>query len=225
MQSNGKVLYLVISAAVLLTAGGALLADTIDWHGKTLALTVYPRAKLEIDGAASEFVIGMTGGVLGSGDSAGAKLQADSTIEDPALRVARSLFAAAKQHYDVVAAPDVSAPPLANPKQLVRLAQGVDLLLDISSTSSVVKRPFNSRYWVNTNMSGRVIDVHTGKVHGDSFCQIVGGGDPDPLTYEELVANNAARLKATLSREADSCLEKFMNKLLGVPSSSGDRKK
>ena len=103
--------------------------------------------------------VGATGGMLEPGDSAGAKLQADSAIEDSALRVARILFLAAQQQYATVAAGDITAPRLANPKELARLAQGVDLLLDVSSTSSVVKRPFNSRYSVNTNVFGRLIDV------------------------------------------------------------------
>jgi len=205
-----------MATAVLLTAASALPADTPEWRGKTLALAVYPSSRLQIVGTSAEILIGATGGVLEPGNAAGAKLQADSAIEDPALRVARNLLAAAHQQYEVVAAPDVVAPRLANPKELARAGQGADLVLDVSSTSSVVKRPFSSRYWVNTNMSGRVIDTRTGKVFGDSFCQEVFGGDPGPLTYAELTANNAARLKAILAREADACLAKFKSGVLGI---------
>src|SRR5215472_3624067 len=165
-----------MTTAVLLTAGSAPHADTPEWRGKTLAVAVYPGSKLQIVGMRDEILIGATGGALEPGNAAGAKLQADSAIEDPALRVARSLFAAAHQQYDVVAAPDVAVRRSANPKELARAAQGVDLLLDVSSTSSVVKRLFSSRYWVNTNMSGRVLEVRVGKVVGDSFCQKVFGG-------------------------------------------------
>jgi len=205
-------------STVLLAAAGALHADSIAWRGKSLAIAVYPPSKLQIVGGGAEFLIGATGGVLEAGNAAGAKLQAQEAIEDPALRVARDLLTAAQQHYAVLAAPDVAVPRLANPKELTRAAQGVDLLLDVSSTSSVVKRPFSSRYWVNTNMFGRAIDVHTGKVFADSFCQMVRGGDPDPLTYEELIANNAARLKAILARESHACLVKFTADVLGIHS-------
>lgn len=79
-----------------------------------------------------------------------------------------------------MAAPDVIVPRLANPKELARAGQGVDLLLDVSSTSSVVKKPFSSHHWVNTNMSGRVIDVRTDKAFGDSFCQKAAVAIPIP---------------------------------------------
>jgi hypothetical protein len=75
-----KARYLAMIPAVLLTAGGTLHADTTDWHGKTLALSVYPSAKLEIVGTAAEFVIGMTGGMLEPGKSALARHE-DSCLE------------------------------------------------------------------------------------------------------------------------------------------------
>jgi hypothetical protein len=49
-----------------------------------------------------------------------------------------------------------------------------------------------------------------------SGCRTVRGGDPDPLRYDELVANNAARLKAILAREAETCLQKFRTGVLGI---------
>lgn len=207
---------LVFMAGLLVGAGGALHADTTEWRGKTLALAVYPPSKLEIVGTSAAFIVGATGGALEPGNAAGAKLQAESAIEDPASRVAKTLLQAAQQRYDVVSAPDVAVPRLANPKELARAAQGVDLLLDISSTSSVVKRPLSSRYWVNTHMTGRVIDVRAGKARNDSFCDMTFGGDPTPLTYDELTSNNAARLKTILARQADACIEKFKAKVLGI---------
>jgi len=150
---------------LLLLAAGAVHGDTRAWQGKTLALAVYPPSKLQIVETGGEFIIGSTSGVVEPGNAAGAKLRAYNAIEDSALRVARNLFRAAQQ-YSVIAAADVIAPRLAHPKDLARAAQGVDLVLDVSSTSSVVKKPFSSRYWVNTNMFGRVIVVHTGKVVG-----------------------------------------------------------
>ena len=207
---------LAMIPAVLLIAVAAVYADTIAWRGKTLALAVYPPSKLQIVGTGGEFIVGATSGLLEPGNAPGAKLRADNAIEDSALRVARNLFLAAQQQYGVIAAADVVAPRLANPKDLARAGQGVDLVLDVSSTSSVVKKPFSSRYWVNTNMFGRVIDVHAGKAFGDSFCQMVRGGDPDAVSYDELVADHAARLKAILAREADTCLGKFKVDVLGI---------
>lgn len=216
VHSHIKLFDLVFIATVLLTAGGALPADTIDWRGKTLAVAVYPPSKLQIVGTSAEFVIGVTGEMPGSGTANGAKLRTHNAIEDSALRVARNLFVAAQQYYGVIAADDIVAQRLASPKDLARVAQGVDLVLDVSSASSVVKRPFSSRYWVNTNMSGRVVDTRTAKAFGDSFCQVVRGGDPDPLTYDELVADNAARLKSVLARQADACLQKLRADVLGI---------
>jgi len=201
---------------LLLIAAGAVHGDTRAWQGKTLALAVYPPSKLQIVGTGGEFIIGATSGVVEPGNSAGAKLRADNAIEDSALRVARNLFRAAQQQYGVIAAADVVAPRLANPKDLTRAAQGVDLVLDVSATSSIVKKPFSSRYWVNTNMFGRVIDVQTGKVFGDTLCQMARGGDPDAVTYDELIADDAARLKAILAREADACLAKFTVDVLRI---------
>lgn len=213
---NATARFPAMISAVLLTACSTLPANTTDWRGKTLALAVYPPSELQLIGHADYLLIGATQGTAEPGKSAGAKLQAENAIEDLALRVARSLFLAAQQEYGVVAAADISAPRLANPTELTHLAQGVDLLLDVTSGSTVGQRPFSSRYEVNTTMIGRVIDVHTGKAFGDTLCQIRGGGDPDFPTYDELVANDAARLKAILAKEADSCVEKLKTDVLGI---------
>jgi hypothetical protein len=205
----------VISTVLLGTAGTLQAADTTAWRGKTLAVAVHPPSRLDIEGLGAMFILGATHGVYEPRDATGGQVQADYAIEDPALRVARKLFLAAQQQYEVVAAPDVAAPRLANPKELTKAAQGADLLLDVFANSNIAKG-FNGHYWVGTNMDGRIIDVRDGKVVSTSFCKMTRGGDPDALTYDELIADDAARLKAILARQADACLEKFKAKVLSI---------
>src|SRR5262249_4502674 len=213
---QGSVRSTAVISTVLLGTAGTLQADTAAWRGKTLAVAGYPPSRLNVTGLSDDFILGATPGVYEPQNTMGAKLQADYAIEDPTLRVARKLFLAAQQQYEVVAAPDVAAPRLANPKELTNAAQGgADLLLDVAASNSVAKG-FNGRYWVGTSMDGRIIDLRAGKVVSSSFCTITRGGDPEALTHDELIADNAARLKGILARQADACLEKFKVKVLSI---------
>jgi len=214
-----------IALTVVLSACATATApiDTPGWHGKTLALARHSRSGLQIVGMGDELLVGATSGAWNVSNGSGAQLVAENDIEDPAEHVADALFDAAAEHYGVVAAPEVAAPSLANVSDLVRLGQGSDLLLEVTGGTNVVQRPFSHRYWVATNMDARVIDVQAGKALREGFCQQRSGGDPDPLTYDELTGDHARRLKLILARQTDICLAKFKTEVLGIAPQAGKR--
>jgi hypothetical protein len=187
----------VVALTVLVSACASAPApiDTSGWRGKTLALALESRESLPIYGH-DEFII---------------------AIEDPVVHVADALFAAAAEHYGVVAAPEVALPRLANVSDLVRVGQGSDLLLEVMGGHMVEERGvFNLRYWVRTGMWARLIDVQARKALREHDCQVELSDDPDVLSYDELMSDHARRLQLILAREADICLKHFEAEVLGI---------
>jgi hypothetical protein len=62
-------------------------------------------------------------------------------------------------------------------------------------------------------MDARLIDVRTEKSITDSYCTQHANSH---ATYNELLADKAARLKALLSAQRDSCLAQFKVEVLNI---------
>ena len=201
---------LTIALVTFLAACATEHVDTANWRGKTLALATRSEVPLEDITRGGEFLIGATGGVADVGK--GAVVAAESGIEDPARRVAEDLFKVAQDKYGVTAAPAVPLSRLANVSESVRAAATVDLLLDVKSFAITIS-PLFSHYSVGINMDARLIDIRAGKALADSFCQQHANSG---ATHEELLADQATRLKALLAAQREACFQKFKVEVLGV---------
>jgi hypothetical protein len=203
------VIVLMTSLAAL--AGGKL--DTSSWGGKKLALTERARSGLDVAKAGREILIGATGGAVSGNTSTGDAIMSENGIEDPAPRVAADLFKAAQDKYGVEPFARAPVARLANAKETARAAAGADLVLDVSSDSSIVQKPFQNNYSLTTQMYARLIDVHTEKAMRDVRCLQISDAH---AKYAELLADHAARLKELLDAQRIACLGKFKAEVLDL---------
>ena len=205
-------------------------------RGKTLAVTARPQSTFEAVTPGRGLLIGATQGFSSGGvGHAGAELVAQNQIEDPAPRLAQDLLKAAQDRQGLVAA---GIPPVpvhgaewamqagepvevqlvaAKAEDLTRAAAGADLLLDVVASGMIAYRfPNLHRYDVRTRISARIIDVGTGRTLVQRNCERSSHEDPNPPSYDELVAQEAARLKAMLAAQRAACFEELEAGLFGI---------
>jgi len=77
------------------------------------------------------------------------------------------------------------------------------------------------QYFVTSDVLFRVIEVASGRVLGEKTCVRTTQVDPVMPSREEWLADHAARLKAALVAQAESCLVTFKGEVLGVVEASG----
>ena len=190
--------------------------DTSRLLGKTVALTSRPRAAFmaATPGKAMFAVLGAV-----AMEEAGRKIVSENNIEDPAVRVGRDLLSVAQRRYGVVSA---SISPVSidstDIKQLAHAAAGADFLLDVQSYGQGLNFRSDSltHYWVNTLINVRVIDVVNASLIAEGHCFADTRKDPDPPTYDQLLADHASRLKAILDAQSDECTSKFKREVLKI---------
>ena len=101
-----------------------------------------------------------------------------------------------------------------------------DVLLDVSidSVSLEPLRDKPTKYGVRYTARLRLIDakvVHAlddtkGVVIAEGECTCTPEQKPSSLTYDQLLADNAERLKEELANDAESCVDLFQAKVLNL---------
>ena len=148
--------------------------------------------------------------------SAGNEIVAKNDIQDPAGYISGKLGAALSAKYGTrvstktveITDEDVQAISKSNP--------GVDLILDVRTINwSFAYFPTTwNKYHVLYSARLRLIDVKGARVVSEGFCSRVPEETPNSPTYEELLANNAQRLKKELKDDADYCVDDFKAEVL-----------
>lgn len=172
----------------------------------------------------------VTFGIIGSAAmvAAGDAIVKENEIEDPAVHMGNELaksFAEAKG-MTVLPANGKLATKTAY-KELPKFYREADVLLDVQTDNwSFIYFPARwDRYWVIYQAHMRLIDVKTSKLLAEGACKNDGGvpayADTAP-SYDELLADHAARLKQELVIQRDKCLSKFRDQvlMLGVKTAS-----
>jgi hypothetical protein len=157
-------------------------------------------------------------GVLGM-EEAGKKIAAENNIEDPAVQVGRNLLTAAEKRYGVV---EASMSPIktdvTDVTHLAHAATGTDILLDVQSYGQSFNffpdRP--KHYWLQTMLNVRVIDVPNARLIAEGHCAVSSRNDSDSPTYDELLADKAARMKAVFNAQSEQCSAKFKSEVLRI---------
>jgi hypothetical protein len=93
----------------------------------------------------------------------------------------------------------------------VRAARGGDMVFDAQPMSGS-REPLLTppgKYFVTSECRSRVIDVASGRVLGDETRVRTTQTQPDLPTYDELIKDNAARLKMIPGGQRDCCVEYF----------------
>jgi hypothetical protein len=162
---------------------------------------------------------------LGGGLLAGAitiaegnRIVAQNLIDDPAAAISRALSANLEQAYQVrptartakVEDDDVAATARQNP--------GADLILDVRTLAWMFTYfpTAWTRYRILYSARLRLIDVKRSQVVAEGLCKHLPDETPDAPTFDELVADKAARLKRELGIAAERCVRTFATETLAI---------
>ncbi|NVD98509.1 hypothetical protein [Massilia sp. BJB1822] len=160
-------------------------------------------------------------GVFGalSSVSSGDKLVADNQIEDPTPRLSRTLAQRLAASYGMLAAPQALAVDDSDNAALAAPAPNSRLLVDVQGSWKFAYLGLDtSHYQVEYGARAKLIDTATKKVVANANCQAQSDRKLQPPTYDEMLANQAARLKRALAVLSEACGEQLSHELLGQPA-------
>jgi hypothetical protein len=222
MNTNAK----IFAMGCLLGLGGCVSTRTTGvsndsasaMHGKSISVS--QRTKPDFTAmTAGKMMFGVFGAAAMI--STGNKIVVDNKIEDPAPFVADQLRQALENKYGLVTA--AGAAPLADStdtRKLAALYSGGDFVLDVQTVNwSFLYRPNLTHYRVMYSVKVRLIETREPKLLAEAFCYRKDDDDKNPPTHDELLADDAALLKARLHDHAAECVGELTDKLLGVPLS------
>jgi hypothetical protein len=148
----------------------------------------------------------------------GNKIIRENAVEDPAVYIAQTLASDLQERYKTRLSP--KGAPVASDEvaDLVKNANGSDLVLDIRTINwSFVYFPTSwGKYRVIYSARLRLVDARSGRVLAEGGCHRVPEQTAESPSYNELVANSAARLKHELKTAADFCISEFKAKTLAL---------
>ncbi len=213
----GLLLGSLILAGCVSTRNASLSADhTKVLQGKTIALSTRPRADF-VAMTAGKAAFALVGAVAMI--EAGNAIVKNNGIDDPTTLLGQSLLSEAEVRYGVVTAtPPSVAIDTTDLAKMAHTAGNADLLLDVQSLGSQFRYfPTDwSHYAVDSAFKVRLLDVHSESLIAEGFCRQTTQKDPAPPTKDELLADNAARLKAILATQRDACLQQLKKDVFGV---------
>ena len=150
--------------------------------------------------------------------SAGNEIVQQNGIQDPAEQIGAALSGALGAKFG--ARPNAPRTQLSTDEATeARNAQGSDLVLDVRTINwGFVYFPTSwSKYRVMYTARTRLIDAKKGQVLAEAGCAapIAENADAAP-TYEELLAEGAARLKKELAQATEFCAGEFASKMFSL---------
>ena len=148
--------------------------------------------------------------------SAGNAIVRDNDIADPAVYIGQTLAADLATDNALTPVDSTYATDTRDVSQLAKQYASANLLLDVETINwSFIYFPTNwTHYRVIYSAKLRLIDTRQAKLIADGFCSRVPEEMPDAPTHDELLRNNAARLKQELKIAADRCVSEFRSKVL-----------
>ncbi|CAN7183811.1 hypothetical protein LJR289_000371 [Pseudoduganella sp. LjRoot289] len=182
-------------------------------RGQTVAYVVHPPAHLQ-----SLTPGGAAFGLLGAlAESGAGKAAEQNGLHDPAPELAQALSKALAAAYGAQPAQQPVSADTVSTSELSAMAGQARYLLDVRTQWST--RYFAtdwSHYNVIYNARARLIDVAARSVLADLECSRESGKDGAP-TQDELMANQAARLKREMAIGANTCLQTMRTGMLRLP--------
>jgi hypothetical protein len=150
--------------------------------------------------------------------SEGNKLIRQHGIEDPALYIGKALAVELQDRYSARLSPKGAPTASDEVDEVVKSANGADLVLDVRTLNwSFMYFPTSwGRYRVIYSARLRLVDVKDGKVLAEGGCARVPDEADSAPSYDELMANSAARLKQELRIAAEHCISEFRSKTLAL---------
>lgn len=162
----------------------------------------------------------VTGGFLVGGvmaRSEGDYIIKSNSIPDPAISIAEQLREALQQKYGTKSSATFINTAVDDVQQICAANPTADLILDVKTNSWLfIYLPMNwSRYRVLYSASFRLIDNKTKTVIAEGSSGRVPDTENAP-TKEELLANNAERLKQELKKATEFCVNDFKNRVFQI---------
>lgn len=214
----------ILAIAVTLSGCAPLNKQTIttkslaDMRGQTITYTA--RKKPDFSAAtAGKAVFGMLGAF--SMISEGNAIIARNNVADPADTIATGL---AKELETVYGTRLVTPPARVGDDDPSRIAASVNGAARFVIDAQTVNWSFGyfptdwTHYRVIYTAKARLIDTQTRAVIAQGFCKHFPDNSPTAPTYDALLANEAARLKAELNAVAIECVKSMKVQMLSLPS-------
>jgi hypothetical protein len=151
--------------------------------------------------------------------SEGNKTVANNKIADPAIAIADALLGAMQSSHgtQIVASPvRIDAE---DPARIAELAKGkARYVLDVRTLMwQMMYFPTDwTHYQVMYTAKARLIDVDAKTVVAEAFCKQLPESNANAPTFDEMLALNAARLKAVNAAYAQACASKLGRDMLGM---------
>ena len=212
----------VLSLLLVLTASGCASVNKLaldaatgsGLKGQTVAATARdkPSFAAMTAGKAAFALVGAAVAI-----SEGNRIIADNTVADPAVAIGERLAQVLESRYGMQFVP-TAVPVASNDVATIAKAYGdkARYALDVETVNWSTNYFVSdwSRYRVIYTAKARLIDLRGGAVVAEGFCKRIPESVADAPTYDELMADNAARLKQELGLGADACVESLQAEML-----------
>jgi hypothetical protein len=178
-------------------------------------------AAMTADKAAAGAVFGVIG-AIGSASamiSEGNRIIRDNEVEDPANYISEQLVSALSDKYQMTPIDtDTTELESEDVKDISRIFKDADYVLDVRTINwSFGYFPSDwNNYRVIYSSKLRFIDTKKNIAIAEGFCARIPEQDELAPSYDELLMNNAERLKGELKISADYCIDYFKNNILGL---------
>lgn len=158
-------------------------------------------------------MFGIIGGAVAANSmiSEGNKIISENEVEDPADYIAEQLMSGLASQYELnqlninnitVESEDV--------EHISGLYKDADYVLDIRTVNwQTLPGNVGNRYRVIYSSKLRLIDTNERTIVAEGFCYKAPRQKDPQFSYEELMDNNAERLKSQLKAKADYCVDHF----------------
>lgn len=145
--------------------------------------------------------------------AAGNKIVEEHKVEDPAVKISAGLLAKLQEKYNLSVVAYTPGPvETDNIDALADFHPKEDLLLNVQTVNwSFAYFPTNwNHYRVIYSIKASLVDLRHRKVIAEGFASRVEEESPSSPTYDELMADDAARLKAKLGELSDACYQELL---------------
>lgn len=210
------VLALAVSGCASVSKQPISAQDRTSIQGKSLAVTA--RAKPDFAamtaGKATFALIGAIAAI-----SEGNSLVASNNVADPANVIASSLAKSLEAAHAVRTASAAITVTADDAAQIASsLRSTADYALDVQTLNwSINYFPTDwTHYRVFYTAKARLINTQTGAVVASGFCKRIPDTNVGAPTWDELMANQAARLKSELDIAAKECIDTLKTEMLAA---------
>ena len=158
--------------------------------------------------------------------SSGNAIVAANNIEDPAHYIAEELLKTLSTRYKIeILNDDIPVIEGESPEAIAELYKAADYVMDVRTINwSFGYFPTDwDNYRVIYSTKMRIIKTATNEVIAEGFCARIPDQDENSPSYDDLLANEAERLKAELIIAADYCIDHFRKETINEKAGEADK--